>query len=104
MSAFLRLLLIACVLWCGAHVAQPAWAHDEVAHHQADAALDDEGSDHKGSADAAHIAHHHCPAALHQNAVAALDDRACGAPLLFAARTAPLASRSQAPPIEPPAA
>lgn len=104
MHRVLRLLLIVCVLWCGAHVAQPAWAHDDAAHHRAEAAPVDEDRGHTGSADAAHAVHHHCPAALHQNAAAAPDVMICGAPLLFAARAAPLASRSQAPPLEPPAA
>lgn len=99
----LRLLLIICVLWCGVHVAQPAWAHDEAAHHQADAAADEQDKGHVGSADAAHVGHHHCPAALHQSA-ASLDYTARGRPLVFAARPMPLGSVAQAPPLEPPAA
>lgn len=89
------------VLWCGVHVAQPAFAHDEVAHHQADAAAAGE-NDHQGAADATHAAHHHCPSALHLNE-AALVATACGEALLFAKRTVPLRSLAQAPPLEPPA-
>jgi hypothetical protein len=98
----LHVLLIASVMLCGMHVAQPAWAHDEAAHHQVDSDIDKD-SGHEGSADPAHLAHHHCPAALHQDA-GPLHDRARNRPLLFAAHAPPLGSLSQAPPLEPPAA
>jgi hypothetical protein len=104
MHRVLRLLLIVCVLWCGAHVAQPAWAHDDAAHHRIASALDGEEPGHEGSADVAHVGHHHCPAALHLDAAGSPDGMARHKSLLFAPRTAPLGSLSQAPPLEPPAA
>lgn len=101
-----RLLLIACVLVCGAHVAEPVQAHDEAAHHAFEAgpghAGDEPADAHENGA--AHAVQHHCPFAPDQAPAAvarALDP--CGLEH-FAAPAVALASLTRAPPLEPPAA
>ena len=106
MRRLLHMLLVACVLWCGAHVAEPVQAHDEATHHALEAGpahADDEPSGkHEGGA--AHATQHHCPVAP-DPAPAALPcaigfDRAAH----FSAPVAALASLTRAPPLEPPSA
>lgn len=103
MTRALRLLLLISVFLCGLHAAEPVQAHDQHAHHELSGA--DAGEDaHTGAEQAAHAVHHHCPMAPDQ-----ASSTACGAPPPdalgpFARPAAALASRSQAPPLEPPAA
>jgi hypothetical protein len=108
MRRVLHLLLLMAVLWCGIHVGEPAMAHDQTLHHQFESAgdrgHDDAGETQDGALDVAHVGHHHCPMApACDDASAAAIGIGDGAPLL-AAIISPLASLSQAPPLEPPAA
>lgn len=106
MRRLLHMLLVVCVLWCGAHIAEPVQAHDEAAHHALEAGpghADEEApGEHEGGA--AHAVQHHCPVAPDQAAAppACAVDGARAAH--FAAPVAALASLTRAPPLEPPAA
>ncbi|KRA84271.1 hypothetical protein [Altererythrobacter sp. Root672] len=108
MRRALHLLLLLAVLWCGIHVGEPAMAHDETLHHQLAAADDSSrdagGEKQDGVFDAAHVGHHHCPMAPACNDGAASSTGLTDGAPVFAAAVAPLASLSQAPPLEPPAA
>jgi hypothetical protein len=101
-----RLLLIACVLVCGAHLAEPVQAHDEAAHHALEAgpghAGDEPADAHESGA--AHAVQHHCPVAPDQAFAARVCAADRGETTHFAAPAAALASLTRAPPLEPPAA
>jgi hypothetical protein len=106
MPRFLRLLLVACVLLCGVHVAEPVQAHDEATHHALEAgpahADEEPAGTHEGGA--AHAVQHHCPVAPdHAPAVMPCAAQAAST-AHFAAPVAALASLTRAPPVEPPAA
>lgn len=106
MRRLLHMLLVVCVLWCGAHVAEPVQAHDEAAHHALEAgpAHDDGEAPGTHEGGAAHAVQHHCPVAPDQAPGAAVCAVDSGGALHFAAPVAALASLSRAPPVEPPAA
>lgn len=106
MRRFLHLLLFVCVLWCGAHVAEPVQAHDEATHHALEAGPGHEDGEAPGTHEsgAAHAVQHHCPVAPEQAQGAAACATERGDAAHFAAPVAPLASLTRAPPVEPPAA
>jgi hypothetical protein len=101
-----RLLLMISVFLCGLHAAEPVQAHDESVHHDLTAGSDTgSGEDsHSGAEKAAHAAHHHCPMAPDQAAAEADATSGRDGMAHFARSAAALNSRSQAPPLEPPAA
>ena len=106
MRRLLHMLLVACVLLCGAHVAEPVQAHDEAVHHAREAgpghARGEPAGTHEGGA--AHAAQHHCPVAPDQRPAAVARVLEPGEAAHFAAPAAPLASLTRAPPLEPPSA
>lgn len=106
MPRFLRLLLIACVLVCGAHVAEPVQAHDEATHHALEAgpahANGEPAGTHEGGAE--HAVQHHCPVAPDPAPATSACAIEAGEAAHFPVPVAALASLSQAPPLEPPAA
>ena len=106
MRRLLHMLLVVCVLWCGAHIAEPVQAHDEAAHHALEAgpghADREPAGTHEGGA--AHAIQHHCPVAPDQAPAATACAIENGQPAHFVAPAVPLASLTQAPPLEPPAA
>jgi hypothetical protein len=106
MRRLLHMLLVVCVLLCGVHVAEPVQAHDEAAHHALEAgpghADGEPAGTHEGGA--AHAVQHHCPVAPeHVPTAMACAVKVDGAGH-FPVPVAALASLSQAPPLEPPAA
>jgi hypothetical protein len=106
MRRLLHMLLVVCVLICGAHVAEPVQAHDEAVHHARVAgpghAEGEPAGTHEGGA--AHAVQHHCPVAPDQGAAAVACVVEPGKAMHFAAPAAPLASLTRAPPVEPPSA
>lgn len=107
MALLARLFLIAAVLWCCANVAEPAEAHSSASFDQAvilDAAHQHADGDCADRGETAQAGHHHCHIAPDLHTRASDATRLSGTPLLFAGQSAPLRSRAQAPPIEPPPA
>ena len=106
MRRLLHMLLVVCVLWCGAHVAEPVQAHDEATHHALEAgpAHADGEPDGLHEGGAAHAVQHHCPVAPDQTpatGTCAIESNGAGH---FSAPVAVLVSLTRAPPVEPPAA
>ena len=106
MRRLLHMLLVVCVLWCGAHIAEPVQAHDEATHHALEAgpghADGEPAGKHEGGT--AHAVQHHCPIAPDHAAPAApcvVDDAGT---VHFASPVTALTSLKRAPPLEPPAA
>ena len=100
----LHLILMVAVFFCGLHLAEPVQAHGEAAHYQFDQPAEHgHDEDGKGSAEAAHAMHHHCPIAPDQSFAGGCASFRAPA-LVFAAPAASLVSLAQAPPVEPPAA
>lgn len=106
MRRLLHMLLVVCVLWCGAHLAEPVQAHDEGAHHALEVGPGHADSEPAGTHEggAAHAVQHHCPVAPDHEPAAQPCARDTGDAGHFAAPAAPLASLTRAPPLEPPAA
>ncbi|HSX57342.1 MAG TPA: hypothetical protein VLG14_18720 [Sphingomonas sp.] len=105
MALLARLFLIVAVFWCYANVAEPAQAHGAVQVEQAvSAAHDHADSDCDDRREAAQGGHHHCHVAPDPRARPSDAQRFELASLFFAGLNAPLRSRAQAPPLEPPSA
>lgn len=107
MPRLLNLLLIFSVLWCGLHLMEPAGTAPglvDLAHSEAASVPGECHDGGGGSGNVAHSSHHHCPSAPVQRLASGDDMTFSGETLFFAALTVPLASLSQAPPLEPPTA
>jgi hypothetical protein len=106
MRRLLHMVLVVCVLLCGAHVAEPVQGHDEAAHHALDAgpahADREPAGTHEGGA--AHAVQHHCPVAPDPAPAATTCAPEVGEAAHFSMAVAVLASLTRAPPLEPPAA
>lgn len=106
MSRLFRLMLAVCVLWCGAHVAEPVQAHGEAAHHALEAGTGHADEEPAGTLEggAAHAVQHHCPVAPDHASVAMPCVVEGGDAGHFASPVVPLASLTREPPLEPPSA
>lgn len=107
MRRAMHLLVALAVLWCGLHLspaeADESFGADGAALILQDADCEGDRTDHE-LPHVAHAGHSHCPVASDDGRGPVLTDPFLAEVTPFAASPKVLTSRSQAPPIEPPAA
>jgi|GEM_PF-3243463 len=107
MQRAIHILLIVAVIWCGAHLFMPDHVVADLAVEacvEAAPASGDAQDTPAGPAKSDHVSHHHCPIAPERTAGADEGALFPSKVALFAMPAAVLRSRSQAPPLQPPAA
>jgi hypothetical protein len=100
----LSILLVISVLWCGLELCPPALAHGAIDQAAVNATPEDSSDRHAGPLEAVHAGHHHCPLATNLGEAAVWFGLDSDPGLRWATRIQPLASRTEAPRPQPPAA
>jgi hypothetical protein len=100
----LTILLVISVIWCGLELCPPALAHAGGDQVSVNASPADSADPDNGPLEAVHAGNHHCPLATQPDDAARSPARDGGSGLRPSARIHPLASRDDAPRLQPPAA